>query len=151
MRTPGHADTRDVTGSSTPHAKPLPDAIWGDWLLSFCMFPFAAAVAAVEGGLVDGMVAAACLGWVVAGERVVIRNLWPDKIVMSDQERDSLTWLLKITAVASVVGFLAVIAIALGGGDSWLPIWPGLVLGFICGIQSILQLARTTRRARRPI
>jgi hypothetical protein len=68
---------------------------------------------------------------------------------MSDQERARLIWLLELTAVVAGACYLTVIIIAILGGDTWLPIWPGLLLGLLCGIASVVQLARATASARR--
>jgi hypothetical protein len=126
----------------------VPKEILGDWLLTVSLFPLATGVAFVEGTLPEDLGAAALLGFILAAMRVWLQRSVPDTITMSDEERAPLIWLLKLTGVVAGAGYLTVIIIAILGGDTWLPIWPGLLLGLLCGIASVVQLARATASAR---
>jgi hypothetical protein len=124
----------------------VPKEILGDWLLTVSLFPVATGVAFVEGA--EALVAAALMGFTLAATRARLRRSLPDRISMSDAERVGLIRLLKLTAAVGAVGYFTVIIIAILGGDTWLPIWPGVLLGLLCGAASVVQLARTTARAR---
>jgi hypothetical protein len=144
-----HADARRA---EPPHGRAvdgaLPKEIVGDWLLTVSLFPLATGVAFFEGTLPDGVGAAALSGFLLAAIRVWLQRSLPDTITMTEEERARLTSLLKLTAVVAGAGYLTVTVIAIFGGDTWLPIWPGLLLGLLCGMASVVQLGRATANAR---
>jgi membrane associated rhomboid family serine protease len=78
-----------------------------------------------------------------------MHRYWPESITMRGQDSAQLTRLLKLAAVLLVVGVVAAIALAIGGGPASVALWPAAALGVICGIVSLVQLARTTTRMRR--
>lgn len=118
----------------------------GEWMFSLTVFPLAPSVSLVEGTPADLVPTAAMAGFILAAVRVVARAHAPDTITMADEDRTQLIRLLKLTAAVAVVGYLAVIFVAIAGGDTWAPIWPGLALGLLCGVLSLAQLAQATAR-----
>jgi hypothetical protein len=138
----------------TAHAKPAMTTVeskrlGGDWMFSVTMFPFATAVAVLVGSVSDLVPVASMLGFTMAASRVLMHRYWPESITMRDRDSAQLTRLLKLAAIFATVGYMAVIVIAIGGGDTWVPLWPGLALGVLCGLVSLVQLARATVRMRR--
>jgi uncharacterized membrane protein len=138
---------REPTAPARPAATTAQSKrLLGDWMFSVAMFPFATAVAVVEGSVSDLVWVASLAGFTMAAARLAMYRYAPESVTMRERDRAQIAWLLKLTMVAAVVGFVAVIAIAIGGGDTWAPIWPGLALGLLCGTVSLVQLARATAR-----
>jgi hypothetical protein len=139
---------REPTAQSRP-AMTTDDStrLGGDWMFSLTMFPLCTAGAVLAEGSVSALLPIASMsGFAMAAGRVVIYRYAPESITMRERDRAQLAGLLKLAAVLAAVGFLAVIAVAIGGGDTWVPLWPGLALGVLCGIVSLGQLARATAR-----
>jgi hypothetical protein len=119
-----------------------------DWMFSVfgLLMPTAAAVVVDGVSLLVPM--ASMLGWALAAGRVVIYRYMPESITMRQRNRAQLILLLKLAAVLLGVGVLAAIAIAIGGGPASVALWPALALGVLCGIVSLVQVARATARYR---
>jgi uncharacterized membrane protein len=119
-----------------------------DWMFSVCMLPIPTAAAVVIDGVSVLVPMASMLGWAMAAGRVVIYRYMPESITMREQDRTQLTRLLKLAAILLGVGVVAAIAIAIGGGPASVALWPALALGVLCGIVSLVQVARATARYR---
>jgi hypothetical protein len=124
-----------------------------DWLLSVCMFLITIAAAVFIGGVSVLVPMASMFGFGTAAGRVVIYRYVPESITMREQDRAQLVRLLKLAAILLGVGVVACIAIAVGGGPASVGLWPALALGVLCGVVSLVQVARATARVRhdRPI
>ena len=137
-------------------AEPLSKEVLGDWMFSVTLLLAgvgAALALLVTDRDVGGAVASlAMMGWWLVLARLVFRRLKPAGIIMSDSERVRLGRLLKLTTVVSAVGYAGVIVLSVLNAPvrvSWLPIWPGVALGILCGARSLMQLSRATQAARR--
>jgi hypothetical protein len=142
---PGYTGSTHDPGSGGA----LPKEILGDWLLSVCLFPLAAGLAFAIGTPGEGLASAATLGFAVAVLRLALRRFLPDTITMSEVQRAQLIRSVTLTGVIGAAGYVGVTIIAILGGDTWLPVWPAVVLGLLCGTQSVVQLAQATASARR--
>jgi uncharacterized membrane protein len=120
-----------------------------DWIFSLLTFPILTAVTVAVGGVSALVTVASMYGFAMAAGRVLMHRYWPESITMRGQDSAQLTRLLKLAAVLLVVGVVAAIALAIGGGPASVALWPAAALGVICGIVSLVQLARTTTRMRR--
>jgi hypothetical protein len=126
----------------------VPDDLWGEWLMTAAGWPVATVVVLVEGGAVAAVVCAGILGAFLVGFRLLLRRLAPQRVTMSQREQAKMARMLKLAAAVAVGGYLAVIVIAIADRVTWLPIWPGVALGLLCGVQSVTQLVQATARAR---
>jgi hypothetical protein len=125
-----------------------------DWVYTVCMWPLPVAAGVAVDGVSTLVPMASILGFSLAAGRVVIYRYWkPEGITMSERDCVQLIRLLKLAAILLGVGVVASIAIAIGGGPASVGLWPALALGVLCGVVSLVQVARATARVRhnRPI
>jgi hypothetical protein len=121
-------------------------ALLGDWLVSVVLFPSPAVAFVVIDGLPNGLGEGALTAWMLAFVRVVVAKRDPGAVCLADHDRVWLARLVKVTAVVAVGGYVIVLPVsAVAGGLTWFPVWPGLALGWACGIASLAQLVSVTR------
>jgi len=115
-------------------------ALLGDWMFSVVVFPGPALAFVLIDGIPDGLGEAALAGWMLALVRVFVAKRDAGALCLPEPDRVRLGRLVKITAIVAVVGYVIVPVLAVTGAFTWVPVWPGLALGWACGIASLGQL-----------
>jgi len=126
---------------SRPHGAAVrQQTLLGDWMLSVVVFPAPAVAFVLIDGIPDGLGEAALAGWMLALVRVFVAKRDAGALCLPEPDRVRLGRLVKITAIAAVFGYAIVPVLAAAGAFTWVPVWPGLALGWACGIASLTQL-----------
>jgi hypothetical protein len=120
-------------------------ALLGDWMVSVLPFPAPTVAFVVIDGLPNGLGEAALTAWMLALMRVVIAKRDPPALCLPDHDRLRLARLVKLAALVAVAGYVTVPVLAETSAFTWVPVWPGLALGWACGIASLAQLVSATR------
>jgi len=120
-------------------------ALLGDWMASVVIFPLPTVAFVLIDGIPNGLGEAALTGWTLALLRVVVAKHDAMAVCLADTDRLRLARLVKVTAVVAVAGYVTVPVLAVAGAFTWVPVWPGLALGWACGIASLAQLVSVTR------
>lgn len=120
-------------------------ALLGDWMVSVVLFPSPALVFVLVDGIPNGLGEAALSGWMLACVRALVAKRDAGALCLPERDRERLARMVKITAIVVAVGYGIGLAAAAAGSLTWAPVWPGLALGWACGIASLSQLLRFTR------
>jgi hypothetical protein len=120
-------------------------ALLGDWMVSVMLFPLPAVAFVLIDGIPDGLGEGALAAWLLALLRVIVAKRDATALCLPEPGRARLARLVQVTAVVAVVGYLIVLGTAVAGSLTWVPVWPGLALGWACGIASLAQLVSVTR------
>jgi len=116
----------------------------GDCMFSVVVFPAPTVAFVLTDGIPNGLGEAALAGWMLALVRVLVAKRDPDALCLPEPDRMRLGRLVKVTAIVAVVGYVIVPVLAVAGAFTWVPVWPGLALGWACGIASLGQLLSLT-------
>lgn len=117
-----------------------PRNLLGDWMLSVVVFPAPAVAFVLVDGIPNGLGEAALAAWMLALVRVLVAKRDPGALCLPEPDRVRLGRLVKVTAIVAVAGYVIVPVLAVAGAFTWAPVWPGLALGWACGIASLAQL-----------
>jgi hypothetical protein len=117
-----------------------PRNLLGDWMLSVVVFPLPAVAFVLIDGIPNGLGEAALAGWMLALVRVLVAKRDAGALCLPERDRVRLGRLVKVAAIVTVMGYAVGLVAAVAGSLTWVPVWPGLALGWACGIASLAQL-----------